>query len=237
MASQPWRNRLIEALHRQALPSDYVERLVTELSDHATNLSLENQSMEAQLDLDARLGTPEQLAAAAKREFQRRTFAGRYPVVTFLAGPFVAVIATFAATMLLLATSYLLLDLSLGGSLRANEETNTQPSPFEISLFEAGILVVCFVPFALSAWYFARLARRCARPFWGVVACGIITVIAVSFWSDVVPPGPTENLGSFSLGFGWGTHFFGQTLQGAIPLALLAWVLWPSLRQQKPVLT
>ena len=102
MASQPWRKRIIEELHRQALPSDYVDRLVAELSDHAADISLEDPSMEAQVDIEARLGTPSQLAAVARHEFQRRTFAGRHPVVTFLAGPLVAVITTFAATLLLL---------------------------------------------------------------------------------------------------------------------------------------
>jgi MFS family permease len=122
-------------------------------------------------------------------------------VVTFLAGPLVAVIATFAATLLLLMTAYLLLDLALGGSLLANEETHTPPSPLEIGLIHAGILTVCFVPFTLSAWFFARLGRRSGRPVWGIVACGIIALIAVNFYSDISFPGPDDTLGSFSMGF------------------------------------
>ncbi|MBC7857063.1 MAG: hypothetical protein IAF94_26835 [Pirellulaceae bacterium] len=236
MTSQPWRNRLIEALHRQALPSDYVDRLVAELSDHATDLSLEDQSMEAQCDLDARLGNPGKLAAVARREFQRRTLAGRYPWVTFLAGPIVALIATFAATVLLLAAGYLLLDLALGGSLRANEETNTPPSAFEAGLMQGGNLVVCFVPFALSAWYFASLGRRCARPVWSIVSCSIVAAIAISFWSSVASPGTNDNLGSWSMGFGWGTIRLGQALQAVVPLALGAWAIWPSVSRPKPAL-
>jgi hypothetical protein len=238
MASQPWRKRIIEELHRQALPSDYVDRLVAELSDHAADISLEDPSMEAQVDIEARLGTPSQLAKVAKREFHRRTFAGRHPVVTFLAGPLVAVITTFAATLLLLMTAYLLLDLALGGSLLANEETNTPPSPLEIGLIHAGLLTVCFVPFTLSAWFFARLGRRSGRPVWGIVACGIIALMAVNFYSDISFPGPDDTLGSFSMGFSWGTrrHLLFQALQAVFPLALGAWAIWPSFSRPKTVL-
>jgi hypothetical protein len=242
MAGQPWRNRLIEALQRQALPRAYVQRLVEELSDHAADLSLadlslEEQSMEAQLDLDARLGSPGQLAAVATREFQRRTFAGRHPVLTFLAGPFVAVIVTLVATLLLLACSLLLLDvvlgLALGSSLRENELTNTPPSAFEIGLMQSGNLVMRFVPFALSAWFFAALGRRCARPVWGVVACGIVAVLAFSFLSVIDPPGPNNNLGAWMMGFSWGTIGLGQVLQASVPLVLLGWVLWPLINRER----
>ena len=237
MASPSWRSRLIEALQRQALPRAYVQRLVEELSDHAADLSLEEQSMEAQLDLDARLGTPSQLAAVAVREFQRRTFAGRHPWLTFLAGPFVVVIATFVATLLLLVGFYWLLDVvlgaALGSSLSANEEMNTPPSAFEIGLMQSGNLVMRFVPFALSAWFFAALGRRCARPVWGVVACGIVAVLAISFLSVIDLPGPNNNLGAWMMGFSWGTIGLAQILQAAVPLALLGWLLWPLINRDR----
>lgn len=237
MAGQPWRNRLIEALHGQALPRAYVQRLVEELSDHAADLSLEEQSMEAQVDLEARLGTPGQLAAVAVREFQRRTFAGRHPVLTFLAGPFVAVIATFVATLLLLAGFGCLLDvalgLALGGSLRTNEDMNMPPSAFEMGLMQSADLVVRFVPFALSAWFFAALGRRCARPVWGVVACGIVAVLAISFLSAIDAPGPNSTVGTWVMGFRWGTIGLAQVLQAAVPLALVGWLLWSLINRDR----
>ncbi|HEX5444682.1 MAG TPA: hypothetical protein VFW87_12660 [Pirellulales bacterium] len=82
MASQQWPDRLRQELRRQGLPSDYISRLVEELSDHAADISMEKLSMDAEQNAATRLGSPEQLASFAKSEFQHRTFAGRHPVLT-----------------------------------------------------------------------------------------------------------------------------------------------------------
>jgi hypothetical protein len=226
MASQPWRNRLIAALHRQGLPNAYVDRMVEELSDHATDLFLEDPSMDAQKEIDARLGTPEQLAAVAKIEFQRRTFAGRHPILTFIAGPLVAVIGTLVANFLLVVGTCELLDLALGGALSANDGMNLPPSGFEVSLMRAMNCVVRFIPFALSAWLFVRLGRCSGRRIWSIVACGIVAVAAIFFWS-VVTPGTAQSRGTWMMGIGWNIGL-DQLLQAAVPAALAAWMLWRS---------
>src|SRR5580658_6698848 len=81
MASRQWRDQVIQELHRQGLPSAYVDRLVDELSDHATDLFMEDRDMDVQhgdaiSSIEARMGSPKQLASVAKAEFRRRTFAG-----------------------------------------------------------------------------------------------------------------------------------------------------------------
>jgi len=78
MDSRQWRETLRGDLHRQNLPAAYIDRLVEELSDHSIDLQTENPSMDAQVALD-RIGSPNNIAAAASREFRHRTFAGRHP--------------------------------------------------------------------------------------------------------------------------------------------------------------
>src|SRR5262245_40556290 len=119
MADLHWRDRLIVALRRQGLPTSYIDRLVEELSEHLTDLFTEEPSMDAQRDVEDRLGTPEQLAAAAKAEFQRRTFAGRHPVLTFLAGPTAVMLGTLVAMVLAVVSLDWVIDVATGGSLSA----------------------------------------------------------------------------------------------------------------------
>jgi hypothetical protein len=225
MANQHWRSRLVTALRRQGLPRAYVDRLVEELSDHTTDLFLEDQSMDAQQEVEARLGSPEQLAAVAKAEFQKRTFAGRHPAVTFLAGPIIAVTGTFAASIMLLFAVTWLIDLATGGSLTANDEANLPPSTFETGLMQFFNGVVRFAPFALSAWFFARLGRRSGRAVWSIIACGIVAVIAILFWS-VMTQRPGDK-GMWMMGIGWRGWKIGidQILQAAVPLAFGVWAL------------
>jgi len=224
MANPLWNERLVAALRRQGLPTDYVNRLVEELTDHATDLSRENNSMEAEQNVEARLGSPEYLATFAKKELQRLTFAGRHPVVTFVAGPIVAVIGTFLVTLLLGLLAYGLLDVATGGSLTANDDLGLPPSPFELGVMQFANLVVRFVPFALSAWLFVRLGRRARVRTWSFVACGIVAAVAISFWSEMIIT--SDGMGAWFVGFGWRNDIaLGQILQALVPLALGVWQL------------
>ena len=161
MASRQWRDQVIQELHRQGLPSAYVDRLVDELSDHATDLFMEDRDMDVQhgdaiSSIEARMGSPKQLASVAKAEFRRRTFAGRYPAVTFIAGPIAAVIGTVAAIFLLLfALGWLtgLIDDATGGHLAKIDRT----SPSAVGYvhdheFDLPIRAVCNTSLVLRAF-------------------------------------------------------------------------------------
>src|SRR5262245_43155477 len=101
MADPHWLKRLDAQLRRHDLPAGYRARLLEELADHLSELEQETASMDAPLLLEERLGTPRELAAQARSEFDRRTFAGRHPVLTFGVAPVFAVIATLFATLFL----------------------------------------------------------------------------------------------------------------------------------------
>ncbi len=224
MASPQWRSRLVEAMRRQGLPTAYVNRLVDELCDHAENILMENSGMDAEQIAMDRLGSPEQLAEVARCEFQRRTFAGRHPIVTFVAGPAFVMLGTFVVSVMLVVASCWLIDTVTGGRLSANDATNDPPSALETGVMQMLNVVVRFVPFAASAWLYVRLGKRSGRRGWGVVACGLVAVVAVCFVSTVNPQ-TVESKATWCLGIGW-KFGFDQVLQSLVPLAFGAGMLW-----------
>jgi hypothetical protein len=241
MANQRWRDRLLKELHRQGLPSSYVSRLVEELTDHATDLFTENPSMDAEQYVADRLGTPERLAAVAKVEFGRRTFAGRHPILTFLVGPIVTVPGTFIGTFLTVEIVWIafafLVDKAMGGRLSAafaRDNLDDFNSTWTAFLF-CHSSIMRFVPFILSTWVFAWLGRRSGLRWWSMVACGMVAVIAVFFESKVTPP-TAQSEALWMFGFDWRIGF-NQILQAAVPLALGVWMLRRSSASRPKMLT
>ena len=79
-------------LARRKLPPLYVERFVSELSDHLTDWREDRMSTDAK-DLHGvfeRLGSPGQVAASAAQEYRRARFSRRHPVLMFVVLPLVA---------------------------------------------------------------------------------------------------------------------------------------------------
>jgi len=231
MANRNWHDRLVAALRRQGLPNDYVDRLAAELADHATDISLEEASMEAQMD--DRLGSPGELALVAIRQFQQRTFAGRHPVIAFLAGPIVTLAATFVISFLLIAAFVLALDLIVGTALGANDVANLPPTPFEMGLMQTANTVVRFLPFASTSLIFYYLGCRTGRRAWGTVACGIVAITALGFHSAIHPPGVYDVQGTWVMGLALHHFGIGQIFQAAVPAVCGIWLLFPQIRPQK----
>lgn len=235
MASPQWHEQLHQELRRQGLPSDYISRLVEELSDHAADIFMEDSSMDAENKAEARLGSPEELALVATSEYRRRTFAGRHPLVTFVAGPFLAIIGTLVAICLVTCGLCWLIDTAIGGSLSANDELRLPPSAVETAIMRSFNTTVRFLPFVVSAWFFMRLGRRCELRAWSAVACGIIALVAI-FFVSAVTPATAQARGMWMIGVGW-KFGLDQILQSAVPLAVAAWILWrhSTLRQRAAV--
>jgi hypothetical protein len=202
-----------------------VDRLVEELSDHAADLCAADPSLEAQQDVEARLGTPDQLAAVAKAEFQRRTFAGRHPIWMFIVAPIVAVIGTFLANGLLVIAALLLVEKLMGDSFLEHER-NTTAFAIDLGILQFLNCCIRFVPFALSAWFFVRLGRRSGRRAWSMAACGIVAATAL-FLLAVVNPGTAKGDGTWVILPTWRIGFE-QIIQAAVPLAFGMWMLWRS---------
>lgn len=222
MASPQWRDRLRQELRRQGLPSDYISRLVEELSDHAADITMEKSSMDAEKNSAARLGNPEQLASFAKSEFQRRTFAGRHPLLTFIAGPIFAIIGTFTVVCLIAFGGSLLIDF--GGSWLI-DDLGLPPTTLEMGIVQFYNMSVRFVPFVFSAWLFACLGRRAGLRMWSIPACGIVALVAIFFSSVVTPATAPTDLPTWIIGFRWKPGV-DQILQAAVPVAFVAWIIW-----------
>jgi hypothetical protein len=216
MVKPLWRDRLHEELRKRGLPRAYAARLIEELSDHVTDLEQENPSMDAQMLVEEKLGSPESLAEAAASELTGRTFAGRHPMLTFLVAPIpAAMITLFGVLLLCLAFKTLVTPVA--------PVNPNPPTAFEWVTAYGIVFVQRFAPFALTAWLFLAMARRAGRPAWGITACALVAVLAFTFRTGVIPPTVEHNL---LIWFGPPNglqHWQTGLVQAAVPLVLGLW--------------
>jgi|SRR5579863_4967093 len=216
MASPHWPERLRHELEERGLPGTYSARLLEELTEHLNDIQRENLSMEALASAEEKLGTPESLAAAAQKEYLRRTFAGRHPFLTFVIGPIPIVFVTWYVLVLLC--------FSCKSFVAPYKPANMlPPTAFEWLVVYGQMNAVRFLPFVLLALFFVRVGRRACRPALGMVACGIVAYIA--FINDIYVLLPTDEH-NLAVGFApqlglW--RWQDRWLQAAIPLAVGMW--------------
>ena len=226
MAAPRWLDRFAAELRKQHLPACYRARLLEELADHLSELEQETTSMDAQLLLEERIGKPEVIAAEARSEFARRTFAGRHPVLTFGVAPLFTVIGLLLATLFVAWGAMWLLAMTTPQLLQKTQP----PTAMQWCLVYCVVWFVRLVPFGLSAWLFARAGRRLGRTRWGLIACTIVAALAFVFWTGVRTATPGIK----------GQVFFGlaiqqiphaeQFVQAALPLAIGVWSTWSLIR-------
>ena len=85
-------------LVRRGLPADYASGAAAELADHHRDVVEELRATglddsAAETEAAQRLGDRRLLVKKAVREFQRRHWCGRWPLLTFFIGPVVLLIA------------------------------------------------------------------------------------------------------------------------------------------------
>lgn len=118
MEAQRWLEGLADELRSRGLPHRYVERYVGELSDHLNDIECEEQVMSTEASIERKMGTPEQLTAAALTEYHRITFAGRHPWLTFVLAP--------VPTLALVVVVYLLILIG-GASMLEGATVSSHP--------------------------------------------------------------------------------------------------------------
>jgi uncharacterized membrane protein len=219
MSKSNWLNEVARALRRQRLPRSYIRRFTDELADHFDDLYKEKIGMDADAHT-ARLGAPEEIARRAARELQGRTYAGRHPIVTFIAAP----VPTAALLLVGLCVPFLLI-------------LTIVPDDYAPGYFPAWAGVVMqtvvwamrFVPFVVGAILFCHLAKRAlcgAR--WSLIACGLVAMLAGLFAVQLTLPTGAVGSGSLMMGFAFPFGFahwpapFGsmQWLQALAPIAV-----------------
>src|SRR5438067_11802938 len=100
MDRRQWRERLEAELARRGVPARFRRRLLEELRDHFDDLTEEGTDMTEDAQA-ARLGRPEDVAAAAADQYRRATWVARHPLVVFGLLPVPALVAGFAGSLLL----------------------------------------------------------------------------------------------------------------------------------------
>lgn len=144
--------------------------------------------------LTARVGSPEELASRARLELQRRTYAGRHPLITFVAAP----LPTAALLLVGLCLAFLLL-LSI---VPENSTNDDQIPVWAATVMQAVVWAMRYVPFIAGAILFCHLAKRAAcGPRWSFIACGLVALLAALFAVNLTLPTNGPGSGALVMGF------------------------------------
>ena len=242
----------------RGLPAAYVGRTVQELADHHADL-VEGAACEQADGADQawqKLGDVERLGDELVRKYRARSFAGRHPLLTFVAAPLPLVVTLWAATFFAGWAAVFNVAELLGNALEQRAPTDwvagTWPLPTWLVLTVHYAIEA--LPPAVCAWWFCRLASRSGRELrWAVVACGLIVLLSCLVYSDLRMPGEGKHAGMMLLVLrlplyfqqDWQllqsrglwhclavqfAHFQRQAPQVLAPLAVLAFAVWRARR-------
>jgi hypothetical protein len=220
-----WLENLRNELVRQKLPPFYVERLVSELSDHVNDFMEDPMRMDATDLHDAvrPLGLPSEIAASAAAEFRGQRFSGRHPVVAFVLLPIVSLPLMWAAPIVAMLAFAKVLGLESGGAV------TTWPPIADWANWCVPVIIfgILDLPIVLSAAFFCRLASKTAMSWkWSIGACSILALVGGLAIIQVVLPTP-DHQGHITLGFHFTQHpSLSQIVQFALPLVIGGWVVW-----------
>jgi hypothetical protein len=200
-------------LVRRGLPHAYVERVVGELDDHGSDLRAEGTGG---APAAGRLGEAHELADAVTIQFRSRSFAGRHPVLTFVAAPIPVALAIWVVCAIVGGCV-------VEGLIYAFERHITASAYAWGSWAETKFLVLA--P-AIGTLVFSRLAYRCGRGWrWQCASSAILIVLACVLQSAMtVSPLPGKSMLMIGVGFPPGG------LQALLPIAIAAAFLWRARR-------
>jgi hypothetical protein len=190
------------------------------------------------------LGDVERLGKDLAREFHRRSFAGRHPLLTFVVAPLPALFVIWTAAWcvgvpLLFGVVMPLLGWHEGQTVA------------EMSTALLWTMLTChygllLVPPTVAAIWFCRLALQSGRGFaWAAPACLLVAILAFTLVSDLRLPHESHQ-GRLLIGFGlplpdnWRVpQIIGlwqairpeqQVFQTLCPLAVLVYAIWKTAR-------
>jgi hypothetical protein len=171
------------ALVRRGLPVEYAERTAVEFCDHYRDLIAELRAdgvdeSTTVAEAARRLGDPRTLVKKTVREYQRRYWCGRWPLVTFLLAPVPMWIAAYIATAwVMIVATWCLHSFGLIGSKHIHVAISSAPYWFRYSV---DVLLWVGIP-AVLTFGLARLARRSALGWqWVALAACVLAFSAGS---------------------------------------------------------
>jgi hypothetical protein len=198
MPVRHWLESIRKECARQGLPPSYVERLVSELSDHVTEFNEGSNSMEANERQPSVLGSASEIAAVATSEYRRRRFSGRHPWLAF-------VIAPTLALPLLWATSLCLFVLAAQamGFDSDNPTVSAENTRWVNEMLPIAVMTSLVLPVIAATIAFCRLAIKSAvSRRWMLLCCAILAVLGGAANSSVSLPSEGAK-GSVAFGFGF----------------------------------
>ncbi len=184
-------NAMVSDLVRRGLPSEYARRAAAEFADHHRDLVEELQASgwsesQASTEASRRLGDPQTLTKKTVREYQRRFWCARWPLITFLIGPIpTLMVAWYALALSIWLFVALLCKLGLTTFQHADVAFGSMPVQAKYAVLASLFLVVP----AVVMYGFARLANRAALSWqWFILAaCLLGMFVGTCKWERIGP--------------------------------------------------
>ena len=172
MNTQELYDELATSLASRGLPVEYAQRTATEMADHHSDLVEEleaaGKSESAALqEADSRFGDRKAIVKKAVREYQSRHWYGRWPILTFVVGPWALLLAIWFASMFLMMTIGRLFEPSWDGT------TDLRYADF--LLLKAWIV---FLAPVLVIYLLAKLSSRAAMARrWTLISATMVAIV------------------------------------------------------------
>jgi hypothetical protein len=222
--ARPWLERFENELRKRKLPPLYVERLLSELSDHFYDSLEDPMSTDAKdlRTLAQHVGSPRDIAATAAKEYRRAHICRRHPIVTFVLLPILALPILWAASLIVIIALAKAFGLETGGEGIGG--TVWRWASINAPLVVLGVLIV---PIGIAAAAFCGIVARAGVSWqWTLAACAILALVGGMAMVNIVLPGVADG-GRVTFGLGLGAHpTEAQLLQFALPLGMAAWAIW-----------
>jgi len=174
-----WLRELRERLLRAGVAPRHVRRYLTELREHWTDLTAEEERAgrnrtDAETLALARLGRVDDLARIMIERPELRSWTARAPWAVLGAGPVLGLVALWCVALLILWSGDM---WYLGGSLGGSQTSFVPPHGFAIAYFGAGRMLYYCAPLA-AGWGMILLAgRQRVQAVWPVILGSIVVAL------------------------------------------------------------
>ncbi len=182
MSNSPFLEHIASQLRHGGLPTDYVRRVLHELSDHCEDHRIANSSPRGDAGVSSAVGEPSLLAEQFITNFRARTFAGRHPllavlVIPFLLTPPIAILCQEPCVAMVV------------GLQECGDYLASSTVKWLILTIVVAHRLSAIVPFIITMTLAARAAIQSGRGMrWLFLACGCHCLLGAAFMSQVTLP-------------------------------------------------
>jgi hypothetical protein len=235
--------RLLESvageLRRHGLPAAEIARLLQELEDHVTDLVTEqggcmNEPLQVHESIEARLGQPEVLVAAALANRRHASIFGRHPVLSFVVAPIPVAVLSWVAVLCLCFGLLKAVGWVFGEQYHIEGHAVRDWPVVLVFAMKVMEMAVRFLPPAVAGTLLCWCALRASLSWWWpLIASCLVAVVASSFFMQVKLPAEAGH-GQVLMGLALPiapVYTWNNLLQFLVPLAVVAAFLWRERRR------